>query len=202
MPNMGGWVWVIPFSNGVTSLGLVTDLEGSKRYPENEADCLRALVADEPSLRARLSDTEWVLQPQTIKGYSCAVKKLFGSNFCLVGNATEFLDPVFSSGVTLALESGNRATKCVIRQLRGEQVDWDADYAKPMMMGIDVFRTFVARWYDGTLPTIFFASESDAGMRNKICSVLAGYVWDESNPFVTQHDRKVTQLARFIESRA
>jgi flavin-dependent dehydrogenase len=113
-----------------------------------------------------------------------------------VGNATEFLDPVFSSGVTLALESANRAAKTLIRQLRGEAVDWETDYASYMKRGIDVFRTYVTRWYDGTLPRIFFAPDANEPVKRMICSVLAGYVWDDSNPFVAQHRRKVAQLAR------
>jgi flavin-dependent dehydrogenase len=116
-----------------------------------------------------------------------------------VGNATEFLDPVFSSGVTLALESGNRASKCVIRELRGETVDWDADYAVPMKKGTNVFRTYVSTWYDGTLPEIFYWPTVSESVKRMICSVLAGYVWDESNPFVAQHDRKVAQLTRLIQ---
>jgi len=199
-PLKGGWVWVIPFSDGITSLGLVGDQETFSRYAAGEPDALRDLIASDRNLQERLSDTEWVLEPRTISGYSCAVKKLRGDNFCLVGNATEFLDPIFSSGVTLALESGNRATKCVIRQLRGEAVDWETDYVRPMKLGTDVFRTFVTTWYDGTLPKIFYSPRADEGMRNKICSVLAGYVWDETNPFVTQHERKVAQLLRFIEA--
>jgi flavin-dependent dehydrogenase len=193
----GGWAWIIPFSNGITSFGVVGGEEVFAQYPRDEAELLRHVIETEPNC-ARLLNTEWVLSPRTIGGYSCSVKRLYGDNFCLVGNATEFLDPVFSSGVTLALESANRATKAVIRQLRGEAVDWDRDYAVPMKNGTNVFRTYVTTWYDGTLPKIFFAETVNAGVKNMICSVLAGYVWDETNPFVAQHDRKVAQLSRVI----
>jgi flavin-dependent dehydrogenase len=193
----GAWAWIIPFSNGVTSFGVVGDAASFAHYPAGEAECLRAAIESDPNC-ARLLHTDWVRPPATLSGYSCAVKRLYGENFCLVGNATEFLDPVFSSGVTLALESANRASKCVIRQLRGEAVDWEGDYVRPMKQGTSVFRTFVTTWYDGTLPEIIYAGEVEPNIREKICSVLAGYVWDESNPFVAQHERKVAQLARLI----
>jgi len=192
----GAWIWVIPFSNGLTSFGVVGGLEAFEHYPAAEAECLRAVIAD-PNF-ARLHEAEFALEPRTIGGYACTVSRLHGENFCLVGNATEFLDPVFSSGVTLALESANRAARTLIRQLRGEAVDWESDYASYMKRGIDVFRTYVTSWYDGTLPRIFFTPRADEPVKRMICSVLAGYVWDESNPFVAQHQRKVAQVARLV----
>lgn len=196
----GAWVWIIPFSNGLTSVGVV----GPESFWEgrwDEADLegtLRRALAGEPSAAARLVDMEPVFPARVLRGYSSTVRQVWGPGYCLVGNATEFLDPVFSSGVTLALESANRATKAAIRAIRGELVDWEAEYAGPMARGIDVFRTYVNGWYDGTLPTIFFAPETNELFKRQICSVLAGYVWDTSNPFVDQHGRRVAQLARII----
>ena len=67
-----------------------------------------------------------------------------------------------------------------------------------MALGTDVFRTFVTTWYSGLLPRIIFSGVMEPDMKNKICSVLAGYVWDDTNPFVAQPQRKVEQLGRII----
>jgi flavin-dependent dehydrogenase len=83
----------------------------------------------------------------------------FWRHYALAGNATEFLDPVFSSGVTLALASSQSRGQNLIRQLRGEPVDWQADYADHVMQGINTFRAYVSAWYDGKLPQIFFAAQ-------------------------------------------
>lgn len=195
LPKGGAWVWIIPFSNGVTSYGVVGDSGVFAQFPADSGACLRAVIASDHNL-ARLVDTEFIFPPRVIEGYACSVKRVHGDNFCLVGNATEFLDPVFSSGVTLALASANRASKAVMRQLAGESVDWESDYARPMKLGTNVFRTYVSTWYDGTLPRIFFSPVVAESVKRMICSVLAGYVWDESNPFVAQHERKVAQVAR------
>ena len=120
----------------------------------------------------------------------------------LTGNVTEFLDPVFSSGVTLASVSAQKAANLVIRHLKGEAVDWQHDYMEPMQMGVDVFRTFVNGWYDGTLFKIFFAENPDKNMLNQICSVLAGYVWDDTNPFVKKSEKTVYTLARYLDMQA
>ena len=105
----GAWLWIIPFSNGKTSVGAVATPEFFAAYPEAPEERLRAIIADDPNAGPRLAGAEFVLPAQRIAGYACAVKQLYGSHFALVGNATEFLDPIFSSGVTLALASSNRA---------------------------------------------------------------------------------------------
>ncbi|MEJ2437461.1 MAG: tryptophan 7-halogenase [Sulfurovaceae bacterium] len=109
---------------------------------------------------------------------------MYGKNYCLVGNATEFLDPVFSSGVTLALESGDRAAMVIDKTLKGENVDWDKEYVEYMMKGINVFREFVNAWYDGRLQKVFFAPFKQEKIKRSISSILGGYVWDDHNLFV------------------
>jgi flavin-dependent dehydrogenase len=198
----GAWIWIIPFSNGRTSVGVVAEPEFFARYPADPEQRLRAILATDPSAGPRLANMQFVFGPQKISGYSCAVKQLFGPRFALVGNATEFLDPIFSSGVTLALASANRAAKTLTRHLRGEAVDWQADYAAHVMQGINAFRAYVSAWYDGTLAEIFFAAAGNPDVMRQICSVLAGYVWDKSNPYVMQPERALPLLAKIVSSQS
>ncbi len=192
----GAWIWIIPFSNGHTSVGVVATPEFFAHFPGEPAEQLRAIVMSDPNAAARLADMQFVFPPQRIKGYACSVKKFFGPQFALAGNATEFLDPVFSSGVTLAMESGLRAAQVLTRQLQGQPVDWQTEYADHVMQGVNTFRAYVSAWYDDRLPTILFASQRNPDIMRQICSVLAGYVWDKSNPYVTQADRALGLLAK------
>ena len=73
-----------------------------------------------------LKDAEWDTPARQIVGYSANVKSLWGKGFALLGNAGEFLDPVFSSGVTIAFKSASLATQCLAREFAGEAVDWSA----------------------------------------------------------------------------
>src|SRR5882724_7677210 len=155
----GAWIWIIPFSNGKTSVGVVATPEFFARYPGESEAQLRAIVMSEPNAAARLADMRVDFQPQRIKGFACSVKKLYGPGFALAGNATEFLDPIFSSGVTLAMESGLRAAQVLARELRGEPVDWQTDYADHVMQGVNTFRSYVTAWYEDKLPTILFAAQ-------------------------------------------
>jgi flavin-dependent dehydrogenase len=192
----GAWIWIIPFSNGNTSVGIVGDSEFFQHFAEEPETRLREIVMSDPNAAARLVGMKVLFPPQRIGGYSCAVKTVFGPQYALVGNATEFLDPVFSSGVALALESSQRAAQVLTRHLRGETVDWQREYAEYIKHGIDTFRSYVSAWYDDKLPQIFFAPQRDPDIMKQICSVLAGYVWDKSNPYVTQAERALSLLAR------
>ncbi|NOR58998.1 MAG: NAD(P)/FAD-dependent oxidoreductase, partial [Sulfurimonas sp.] len=59
------------------------------------------------------------------------------------------------------------------------------EYEDYMMVGINVFREYVNAWYDGRLRTIFFAEKIDLGVKQRIISVLSGYVWDKTNRMVS-----------------
>jgi flavin-dependent dehydrogenase len=198
----GAWIWIIPFSNGRTSVGVVAEPAFFAQYPADPETRLREILATDPSAGPRLADMKVVFGPERISGYACAVKQLVGPRFVLVGNATEFLDPIFSSGVTLALASANRAAQVLTRDLRGEPVDWQADYAGYVMQGINTFRAYVAAWYAGTLPDIFFSAGANPAIMRQICSVLAGYVWDRSNPYVAQPDRALPLLSQVVQGRS
>ena len=195
----GAWVWIIPFSNGKTSTGVVATPEFFARYPGEPDAQLREILMADPNVAARLGQMQFAMPAQRISGYACAIKQLYGAHYALAGNATEFLDPIFSSGVTLALASANRAAKTIARQLRGETVDWQADYADHVMQGINTFRAYVSAWYDGTLQDIFFAAQANPGIMRQICSVLAGYVWDKTNPYVAQPERALPLLAQIVK---
>ncbi len=199
--NHNTWIWVIPFSTGTTSLGFVSSPEFFEKYSGSLTEKYKQMIDSEPDIKSRFRDFEMIWdEPKILQGWSATTDTFYGNGYVLTGNVTEFLDPVFSSGVTLASVSAQRAAELVIKHFKGEKVDWDKDYVKFMQTGIDVFRVFVNGWYDGTLFKIFFAENPDEDMRNKICSVLAGYVWDETNPFVSKSEKMVSTLAKFIEA--
>jgi flavin-dependent dehydrogenase len=195
----GVWVWVIPFSNGVTSVGFVGNPEFFKGYEGDNEKVLRELIATQPHLADRLKDVDFVFDPKILESWSTTTDQFYGDGFVLTGNVTEFLDPIFSSGVTLATVSSQKAANLVIRKLKGEEVDWEQEYTKYLLQGVNTFRSYVMAWYEGTLDTIFFAEKQNHEVKKMICSVLAGYVWDMKNPFVKNHNVALQKLARTID---
>lgn len=192
------WIWIIPFSTGETSVGFVANPGFFKDFPEDATERMKAIIEENPMLSERFKGQEMVLAPRTIEGYAITSTKFFDKGFVTAGNATEFLDPVFSSGVTFAMESGSTAAKLVSRKLKGEAVDFQTEYVDYMMQGINTFRTYVTGWYNGDLHEIFFNKNQDDSVKRQICSVLAGYVWDLNNPWVKKHERAVRSLAHII----
>lgn len=194
------WIWIIPFANGVTSVGVVGAPEIINRFEGSPEEQYQQWLQDVPELKDRFSIHKRKFDPQKISGYSTSVKHLYGPGYVLTGNSTEFLDPVFSSGVTLATESGATAARLLVRELQGETVNWEEEYSNYIKRGVDVFRTFVSTWYEGLLPKIFFNhASSNPETKKQICSILAGYVWDQNNPFVRKHERAVKALAGVIK---
>jgi flavin-dependent dehydrogenase len=193
------WIWLIPFSDGTTSVGFVSNPDYFEGLHGSTEEQMRTLIEREPMIRERFADVEFLFEPRFLSGWSVTTEKFYGDGYVLTGNVTEFLDPVFSSGVTLAAVSSSLAANLVVKMMNGGEVDWNMDYMVPMEEGVDVFRTYVNAWYNGDLQKIFFSNRIEESIKAQICSVLAGYVWDYSNPFVRKHKERVEGLAQMIE---
>jgi flavin-dependent dehydrogenase len=180
------WYWTIPFSNGCCSLGVVAEPSFFERYPGDDLQKLQAIVGEDPNLTRLLVQAEWAVLPvRRITGYSANVSSLHGEGYALLGNAGEFLDPVFSSGVTIAFKSAQLAADCLARRYAGETVDWATGFDEPLRHGVKAFRRFVESWYAGGFQKIIFHPEQQPDIRRMICSILAGYAWDRDNPYVS-----------------
>lgn len=195
----GTWVWIIPFSTGITSLGFVGDHEFFNQVEGDLTQQFDSLIQGNPYLNERFGHSKKIFETRKLEGWSTKTEKFFGNGFVLTGNVTEFLDPIFSSGVMFATVSSQVATKVVIKKLQGNAVDWQAEYSDVLKSGVDTFRAFVMGWYDGTLEKIFYHQPQKAEMKKQICSILAGYVWDENNPFVKDHGHELYRLSKFID---
>lgn len=186
------WFWTIPFSNGRCSQGVVARPEFLDRFEGDETTRLRAIIAQTPTLNRLLADAVWDTPARKLVGYAANVKSLWGKRFALLGNAGEFLDPVFSSGVTIAFKSASLAAAAIAREAAGETVDWQRDYADPLKRGVDTFRAFVDSWYAGGFQDVIFHPRQSADVRRMISAILAGYAWDLNNPYVAEPRRLKT----------
>ena len=179
------WIWNIPLNTTETSVGIVCSEEYYKSFNMTQEQFWNYIIKTNSHANKRYVNAKKINEVGFIGGYSSNVKKMFDKNFVMVGNATEFLDPVFSSGVTLALESGVKAAELTIREFKGEKIEWQIEYQDYMMIGINVFREYVEAWYDGRLQSILFSDKPILDkVERKIISVLSGYVWDKKNMFV------------------
>jgi flavin-dependent dehydrogenase len=188
------WYWLIPFSDGRCSLGVVGAPEYLNADGGDLTGRLKSLVQENPRLQNLLAAARWDTPARRLIGYSANVKSLWGRGFALLGNAGEFLDPIFSSGVTIAFKSASLAAAALDRQFGGEIVDWQAEFAAPLKRGVDTFRAFVESWYRGGFQRIIFHADPPPLVRRMISAVLAGYAWDTTNPYVRDAARRLAAL--------
>lgn len=196
------WYWLIPFSNGRCSLGIVAEKEFFDHYDGDSDTMLKTIVNEEPGLKRLLANAVFDTPVNRITGYSSNVKHLATRQYALLGNAGEFLDPVFSSGVTIAMKSAVMAAELLDRQFNGENIDWQKEFAEPLQRGVNVFRDYVEGWYDGRFQNIIFAKRRDERITRMICSILAGYAWDEDNLYVAQSKRRLNTLAEICRDQS
>jgi len=198
--NNDAWIWNIPLSATETSVGIVCSDTYYQSFNKKPNEFWDEVIGQHPQAKERYANITKINDIGFISGYSSNVKRTFGEHFVLVGNATEFLDPIFSSGVTLALESGLKAANLTIEEFEGKTVNWQRDYHDYMMIGINVFREYVDAWYDGRLQSILFSDKLTADkIERKVVSVLSGYVWDETNMFVHSPKKAVDTIYNLLK---
>jgi len=192
------WYWLIPLKDGISSIGVVGSQEAIEKAGATEHERLWNLIEAVPHKHNILKNAVEHRPAATIVGYACNVKSLHGPSFALLGNAAEFLDPVFSSGVTIAFKSAHLATNLIDRQFKGETVDWETEFSKELYVGIDTFRECVDAWYRGSLQDIIFKRPKEINdITRQLTSVLAGYAWDRSNLFVKSPRRTMDTVERW-----
>lgn len=192
------WYWLIPLADGLSSIGVVGEPHRLAAFGATREEQFNRLLVASGRMGELVGAAPRIRDLGELNGYACKVSSLVGPGYALLGNAGEFLDPVFSSGITIALKSASLAAKTLDRQLRGEETDWEASFCQPLYKGIETFRSYVNGWYEGMLQRIIFGQPVEANkIKAMITSILAGYAWDDKNPFASkpgEYLRKVEAL--------
>src|SRR5690606_37449066 len=118
--------------------GVVAEAKFFEKYGTDNEATYRTLIQEDPGLKRLLVNAKYDTPVNKLVGYSANVKHLADKNYALLGNAGEFLDPIFSSGVTIALRSSWLAANLLDKQFKGETVDWQKDYAVELQRGVNV----------------------------------------------------------------
>jgi len=192
-----GWHWVIPMIGGQLSVGLV------KWRGKLDEATLDAAIAASPLIQ-RLSAGARRGPTRTIANWSYKNTQSAGARWACVGDSAAFLDPVFSSGVSLAMLGAEKAVALLLAALdAGNEADprLMAPWATHMQPAYDAFEQLIRRFYHTRLVAhLFFAAEPDPALRRGLISVLAGDVWRRDNPFQTMLEASRLQAKRASES--
>ena len=183
LPEPNAWIWQIPISETVTSFGVVT-----QRRNLGTAGGAEALfwdrVAQCPDLHRALRAAT-PLRPLRLEAdYSYAMRRVVGDRFVLVGDAARFVDPIFSSGVSVALNSARLAARDLVRALAKPTfgaADF-ADYARVLGNGTRTWHRFISVYYRLHVVFTWFIQHPDH--RADVLRLLQGDVYDDDPPAV------------------
>ncbi len=179
-----GWIWCIPLRAGETSVGVVLQNDGV-RFGLSHREQFELALQSCPALNARLKGLTPRDEFRTAADYSYRSAARSGSVWLKIGDAGGFLDPVFSSGVHLALSSAQLAAAALVQYFtNGNRAVLEA-YDREMDWAENVFEAFIDRFYNRDLARqLFFADYRPPYMKVAITNLLAGYVWDRTNPVI------------------
>lgn len=174
-----GWFWCIPLTNGRTSIGAVTWPYYLKTRKKPLDEFLLDTIALCPKLSERLRGAKIVANVEATGNFSYACTQTHGANYLLLGDAYAFIDPVFSSGVMLAMNSafaGAETVETCLRDPRRAQAALRR-FDRTMRIGPSRFSWFIYRVTNPTMRNLFMGPRNVLRMQEGLLSVLAGDVF-------------------------
>jgi flavin-dependent dehydrogenase len=180
--NDSGWFWLIPISGELVSVGVVLPRAAARVLQALEpGPLLDRAIAETPAVASLLASArrEWPVRVE--KDFSFRSRAYAGDRWVLAGDAGSFLDPVFSTGVAIALESGLEAARAVAGGLETGDLSIRRfrPFARRQRQRYLSFRRFVLGFYTPEFRDLFFNEEPPERMFRSLVTVFAGY-WQPS----------------------
>jgi flavin-dependent dehydrogenase len=171
------WFWMIPLTPTRMSIGLVMDTPTFRAMKLSPEEALAKCIEEQPEMVARMQNAELVSPVYSAGDYSYRNAKIFGDRWLLAGDAAGFIDPVFSSGVFLAIMSAEKAADSLHEILRDESAKprLFREYARRVNRVMDLYLRFVNSWYSGKEFTEVFLNPTEMlQLAAAVNAVLAG----------------------------
>jgi flavin-dependent dehydrogenase len=197
LPITNTWVWQIPITETTTSIGVVTQKKNFAKSKESREQFFWECIGSRPELYTALKAGERVRPFKDEGDYSYAMKQITGDRVLLIGDAARFVDPIFSTGVSIALSCSRFAHTDVIAALETGNFQREAftNYETTLKRGTRNWYNFISVYY--RLNVLFTAFIMDPRYRVDVIKLLQGDVYDEEEPKVlTQMRNIVMQVER------
>jgi flavin-dependent dehydrogenase len=171
-----GWFWVIPFSDGRTSVGVVAEGRriGEQGAPPEAA--LQRAIARCPAASRLMQGAERVSPVYATSDWTYGSRQIAGPDYLMVGDAAAFIDPVFSTGVLLAMSSGEAAAAILDESLRGGLIPARrrTQYERQVTRHVRYYRRMVDTFYSQAFPRLCFYPERRLNVPGAVLTLLAG----------------------------
>ena len=195
-----GWCWFIPFKDGTMSVGVVChpDYIKSRTVPLDQF--LLNTLKQSPPLAKRMERAKPLTPPYAAANFSYRRDTMSGEGYLMIGDAFAFIDPVFSSGVHLALNSAFLGAKVVDASLRHapEYADHLVEFERVVRRGIGTFSWFIHRFNQPAFQQLFVSTSRPPKIERAVLSLLAGDVFSLSKARVPLFLFKVVYYAVFL----
>ena len=171
------WIWMIPLSPTRMSVGVVMDTATFRAMKLSPEEVLQKCIDEQPLVAEPMRNAERVERVYSAGDYSYRLAQLFGDRWLLAGDAAGFIDPVFSSGVFIALMSGEKAADVLDEVLRepARRRRLFKSYARRLNAVMDIYLKFVNSWYRGKEFMEVFLNPTDIlQIAPAVNAVLAG----------------------------
>jgi flavin-dependent dehydrogenase len=171
-----GWFWWIPFTDDLTSVGVVLHQRAFKARRGTLEELFEEMVAASPSVSSGLAGATRVTAVHPVANFSYRTEPAVGDRFVAIGDAVVFIDPVFSTGVYVAMQSAELVSEVIVRAFRDGKFRagrFDA-YRRRVEAGTALFFEFIERYYDPAFLDVFFAPRPPAALKDALTTVFAG----------------------------
>jgi FADH2 O2-dependent halogenase len=199
LPVERGWVWQIPITETITSVGVVAEKEVFKQAKMNLEEYFLHHVNVNPDLSRVMRNARRINEFKTEGDYSYSMTSFAGNGYVMIGDAARFVDPIFSSGVSVACYSAKFASERIIEAFKAN--DFSEEMLKPyetkLRKGVDIWYEFIRLYYK-LLPlfTYFIASKQH---RLEVLRLLQGEVYERGEAPVLEAMRKYIKVVEASE---
>jgi flavin-dependent dehydrogenase len=177
-----GWIWMIPLPDGCVSVGAVCSPDYLKQRDGSQVDFLMRTLNSVPDVRARMAKAEFEGHLHATGNYSYSCSRISGRRWLLVGDAYAFVDPIFSTGVYLAMHSAECAAELVEQVLRepAKERSLQRQYWRHVRRGIDSLSWFIFRFNTPGIAWLFRNPRNMLRVEEAMISMLAGDVFRDN----------------------
>lgn len=175
------WFWLIPVSADTMSVGLVVSRDHLKSCGLSAEELLDQTIAGAPYLAERVKKEDRVTQVYVRRDFSFSVKRRSGKNFALIGDAAGFLDPIFSTGVFMAMKSADLAADAIEQRLRKGSMRLLRRYDRSFESAMNKYFRFIDNFYRREFLEVFLQPKTDFGLIPVITGILAGDIFERQN---------------------
>ncbi len=174
-----GWFWFIPLKDATTSVGAVCWPGYMKSRKVSPDEFLMQTIAMAPEIAERLKDAELTAPATATGNYSYTAKRMSGPGYLMVGDAWAFIDPVFSSGVYLAMNSATLGAEVVDSVLKdpARAPALYREFERTIRRGVGAFSWIIYRMTNPVIRKLFMAPRNFLGVQSAVVSLLAGDVF-------------------------